>query len=242
MKAVRLDRLLANLGYGSRKEVTTLIRRGGVRIAGERVIDPSYSIVPALLSSQCSILCEGAPLDPLSPLTVMLHKPAGYTCSHEEVGPLIYDLLPSRWAHRNPKLSSAGRLDKDSTGQVILTDDGDLLHRIIHPRQHLSKRYKVTLQNPLRGEESLLFVRGDLILKGEKTPLKPAQWVPDGPCSGVMVLEEGRYHQIRRMFGALGNHVTALHRFQTGGLALGDLPEGQYRILEQKEKALLFQT
>ncbi len=238
---MRLDKLLSNLGYGSRKAVTASIRRGALVIAGEVVTDPSYKVSPALRSSAPDfILFEGAPLDPASPLTLMLHKPAGYTCSHDEAGALIYDLLPARWALRNPKLSSAGRLDKESTGQVILTDDGALLHRIIHPRQHLPKRYQVTLQNPLRGEEAEIFARGDFILKGEKNPLKPAYWSPDGPHSGVMVLEEGRYHQIRRMFGALSNTVTGLHRFQTGGLALSDLAEGAYRILGDEDLQTLF--
>ena len=96
----------------------------------------------------------GKPLDPPPGLTLMLHKPLGVTCSHKEAGPLVYDLLPERWRRRDPALSTIGRLDKETSGLLLLTDDGALLHRIISPRNHVSKRYPSTLDRPLRGDEA----------------------------------------------------------------------------------------
>jgi 16S rRNA pseudouridine516 synthase len=183
---------------------------------------------------------DGAPLDPPPGLTLMLHKPVGVTCSHKEQGPLVYSLLPERWRRREPPISTVGRLDKDTSGLLLLTDDGALLHRIISPRSQVSKRYDVTLARPLRGDEEKIFASGELMLEGETKPLLP---VPTGVLSTTranVTLTEGRYHQVRRMFAAVGNHVTALHRDRVGGLVLpADLPAGQYRILDQADLALV---
>ena len=125
MSTMRLDRLLANMGYGSRRDIAVMVRQGRVKLEGKRVFKADEAI--KLADAQSGALqVNDVAVDPPSPLTVMLHKPAGYTCSHDETGALIYDLLPERWKLRKPVLSAAGRLDKDSTGQVILTDDGDL--------------------------------------------------------------------------------------------------------------------
>ena len=234
---MRLDRLLSNLGYGSRKEIATAIRNGWLTIDGAEVTDPGFTVN---LAKAASVHFDGEVIDPPPPLAIMLHKPAGYTCSHNDVGALVYDLLPDRWRIRKPALSTVGRLDKESTGQLLLTDDGDLLHRITHPRSHAAKHYHVTLRDPLRGDETDLFSEGGFLMNGDAKPLKPAAWTPDGPTSGIMVLDEGRYHQIRRMFETQGNLVTALHRFRTGGLNLGDLPEGQWRILTADDVDALF--
>jgi 16S rRNA pseudouridine516 synthase len=236
---MRLDRLLSNLGYGSRKEMATAIRNGWLTIGGREVTDPGYAVP---LDGTRTLLFDGEPIDPPPPMVVMLHKPAGYTCSHNDIGPLVYDLLPDRWRIRKPALSTVGRLDKESTGQLLLTDDGDLLHRITHPRSHAAKHYRVTLRDPLRGDETALFGAGGFEMKGDPKPLKPALWTQEGPDSGVMVLDEGRYHQIRRMFETLGNLVTGLHRFRTGGLDLGELAEGSWRFLESDEQTSLFNT
>jgi 16S rRNA pseudouridine516 synthase len=240
MSSVRLDRLLSNLGYGSRKDVAQLARAGRVLLRGVPVIKADQAIDPADARSGALTL-DGEALDPPAPLVAMLHKPAGYICSHEEKGLLIYDLLPARWRHRKPPLSSAGRLDKDSTGQVILTDDGALLHRLTHPKSHAAKSYAVTLAEKLGGNEADLFASGTFLLTGDAKPLKPAQWTPQGDKGGTMVLHEGRYHQIRRMFETLANRVVTLHRFQTGALPLGDLAPGQHRILKATDLELLFE-
>ncbi len=234
---MRLDRLLSNLGYGSRKEMTAAIRNGWVTMDGADIIDPGH---PVPLDRARAVRLDGEVIDPPPPMAVMLHKPAGYTCSHNDVGALVYDLLPDRWRIRKPPLSTVGRLDKESTGQLLLTDDGDLLHRITHPRSHAAKHYRVVLRDRLRGDEAALFGAGGFLLGGDAKPLKPASWTPDGPASGVMVLDEGRYHQIRRMFETLGNLVVSLHRFRTGGLDLGALPEGAWRFLGDDDLAALF--
>lgn len=234
---MRLDRLLSNLGYGSRKEMTAAIRNGWVTMDGADVTDPAF---PVPLDRARGVRLDGEVIDPPPPMAVMLHKPAGYTCSHNDLGALVYDLLPDRWRIRKPLLSTVGRLDKESTGQLLLTDDGDLLHRITHPRSHATKHYRVVLRDPLRGDEAALFGAGGFLMNGDARPLKPASWVPEGPASGVMVLDEGRYHQIRRMFETLGNLVVSLHRFRTGGLDLGDLPEGAWRFLEGGDLTAIF--
>lgn len=185
---------------------------------------------------------RGEKLDPIAPLTVLLNKPRGYTCSHDEQGLLVYDLMPGRWAHRDPALSTAGRLDKESTGLVLLTDDGDLLHKIISPKHHVWKQYRVTLRDALKGNEASLFESGEFSIDNDRVPLKPARWTPESANAGVMALQEGRYHQIRRMFATLGNHVEALHRFSVGNLQLGALQEGDYRILMAQEISQIFEN
>ena len=238
-KSIRIDKLLSNLGYGSRKEIAKALKNGYLTVNGQEETDASKAL-PLEIIRAGGVIFDGEPVDPPAPLTVMLNKPAGYTCSHNDAGPIVYDLLPYRWRARKPSFSSIGRLDKDSTGQLLFTDDGDLLHRIIPPKSHAPKRYSVTVRDPLRGNEADLFATGEFMMDGDDKPLKPAFWTPDGPNSGVMILHEGRYHQIRRMFETLGNLVTELHRFQTGGLDLGDLPEGRYRLLSEEELARIF--
>ncbi len=233
-KVVRADRLLSNLGYGSRKDMARAVRDGWLEVDGERLTDPSSNIeISAVRAGR--VVFDDQPLDPPAPLTVMFHKPVGYTCSLKDAGPIVYDLLPERWRLRNPVLSPMGRLDKYSSGQLLFTDDGELLHRITHPRTHASKYYKVELRDDLRGNEAALFATGDFMLKDEEKPLKPASLTQDSAKTGIMILSEGRYHQIRRMFEMLGNEVVSLHRYRTGGLEMGDIAEGQWCILEDEQ-------
>jgi 16S rRNA pseudouridine516 synthase len=237
---VRLDKLLANLGYGSRKEIATLARLEAIRLDGEPVkgADRRVPLTPEL---QARLTVQGRPVDPLPGMALMLHKPLGVTCSHKEAGPLVYDLLPSRWRRRDPALSTVGRLDKDTSGLLLLTDDGALLHRIISPRSRLEKRYRAVLARPLRGDEGALYASGALMLEGEDKPLLPAVLEPLSPTEALLTVTEGRYHQVRRMFAAVGNHVEALHRDRVGGLALpDDLAAGSYRVLGAEEIAAVF--
>jgi len=234
---MKLVKLLANLGYGSRREAQRLIRSGAVtddsgRVLGEGDFPPHERI-----------LFRGEPLDPLFPLTLMLNKPDGYTCSADDPGAVIYDLLPERFAHRNPGLNPVGRLDKDTTGLILLTDDGKLLHKIIHPKSHCLKIYQATLDRPLEGHEGELFASGTLILNGETKPLLPAGFEKTGEREALVTLHEGRYHQVRRMFAAAGNHVTALKRISIGGLKLPDgLDEGEWRALTAEDLAAVFSS
>ena len=236
---LRLDRLLANLGYGSRREVQQLVWSGLVKLDGEAVEDSDQRIpVTRDLSERMQV--QGKPLDPPPGLILMLHKPLGVTCSHKEAGPLIYSLLPDRWRRRDPALSTVGRLDKETSGLLLMTDDGNLLHRIISPRANISKRYHVTLDRPMKGDEDDIFASGTLMLEGEDKPLLPAQLEVLSPTSAHVMVTEGRYHQIRRMFAAVGNHVTALHRNQIAALDLpADLEPGQFRIMSEADLALI---
>ena len=240
MKAVRLDRLLANLGYGSRREVEGLARAGRVRRDGAPLTDASARI-PLDPDLPARMTVMGEPLDPLPGLCLMLHKPLGVTCSHKEAGPLVYGLLPERWRRRDPALSTVGRLDKETSGLLLLTDDGALLHRIIAPKARVAKRYRVRLARPLQGDEAAILASGELMLEGEDRPLLPVEMEAQDATRCAVTLHEGRYHQVRRMFAALGNHVDALHRDRVGRLALPDaLEAGGYHILGPDEIAAIF--
>lgn len=239
-KAVRLDKLLANLGYGSRREIQGLARAGAIRLDGAQWTDAGGRIaLEPDLPERMRI--DGEPLDPLPGLCLMLHKPLGVTCSHKEAGPLIYGLLPERWRRRDPPLSTVGRLDKETSGLLLLTDDGALLHRIISPKAQVAKRYRVTLDRPLAGNEAAVFASGTLMLEGEERPLLPVAFVAEDATHCAVTLTEGRYHQVRRMFAAVGNHVTALHRDRVGGLDLpADLAAGSYRMMTTDDVAAVF--
>jgi 16S rRNA pseudouridine516 synthase len=236
----RLDRLLANLGYGSRQSVRHMIANGVVTLDGERLRDGGLKLaVTSELPQHLQV--DGAPLDPPAPLTLVLHKPLGVVCSHSEPGRSLYDLLPARWRARDPILSTVGRLDADTSGLIIVTDDGGLLHRIISPKSDVPKRYDVTLADPLTGGEAAVFAAGGLMLDGETRPLLPAMLEPRGPARAWLTIGEGRYHQVRRMFAALGNRVSALHRDRIGALDLpSDLGPGDYRPIAPAELDAIF--
>jgi 16S rRNA pseudouridine516 synthase len=235
----RLDRLLANLGYGSRREVTDLVARRQVVLDGVTLKDAGARIaVSADLADRMTV--AGQPLDPPAPLTILMHKPLDVVCSHREPGRSVYELLPHRWRAREPALSTIGRLDKDTTGLLLVTDDGPFLHRVISPKSQVAKRYLATLDRPLSGTEAELFAAGTLMLDGETDPVAPAVLEPLGPKQAHLTITEGRYHQVRRMFAAVGNHVTALHRDKIGGLALPEvLALGEWRILTADEQAAI---
>ena len=231
---MKLVRYLANLGYGSRKDVAWMFREGRITDAAGEVLYADDDVAPG------SVRVDGEPLDPPPGLSLMLHKPAGYTCSTKDIGRLVYDLLPPRFRARSPVLSTVGRLDRDTSGLLLFTDDGALLHRIISPKSKLPKVYEAGLAADLRGDEAAVFASGTLLLESEREPLLPAQMEVLGPRHARLTLHEGRYHQVRRMFAAVGNHVETLHRSRVGGLALDDLPEGQWRRLEAADIERLF--
>lgn len=230
---MRLTRLIANLGYGSQKDVKAMIRHGRLTLADGTVLGEASK------AAHGDIRIDGEPLDPAPGVVLMLNKPAGYTCSTSDPGRIVYELLPPRFMRRNPIIAPVGRLDRDTTGLLLLTDDGPLLHRLTSPKHHVPKTYEATLARPLDGNEGELFASGTLLLRSETTPLLPARLEPTGTHSARLTITEGRYHQVRRMFAAAGNHVECLRRVAVGGLCLGDLAEGQWRVLGADEVALL---
>lgn len=228
---MRLIRLIANLGYGSQREVKAMLRAGRLTLADGTELAETSRVEHA------AIRLDGEVLDPPQGMVLMLNKPQGYTCSTSDPGRIVYELLPPRFMRRNPVVAPVGRLDRDTTGLLLLTDDGDLLHRLTSPKHHVPKTYDVTLARPLTGDEGELFASGTLLLRSETTPLLPAVLEATGDCSARLTITEGRYHQVKRMFAATGNHVESLHRSAVGGLGLGDLPEGQWRFLTADEVA-----
>jgi 16S rRNA pseudouridine516 synthase len=229
----RVDKLLGSMGYGSRTEIARLGKVGGIVLDGADLTDVSKRIpVTPDLPSRMEI--DGEALDPVAGLVMLLNKPLGMTCSRKEDGALVYDILPERWKRRDPAISTIGRLDKQTSGLLLLTDDGDLLHRVISPKKHVAKVYRATLARPLVGTEGALFEQGGLVLEGEDKPLAPAYLDVLSPTEARLTVTEGRYHMVRRMFAAVGNHVEALHRERMGGLALpDDLAPGEWRLLDQ---------
>ena len=231
---MKLVKLIANLGYGSRKEVTAMFRSGRITDANGEVLYADDQI------EHDQIRIDDEPLDPPAGVLLMLHKPVGYTCSTKDHGELIYELLPPRFRLRSPIVANVGRLDRDTSGLLLLTDDGALLHRISSPRHKLPKVYEVTLARDLKGNEEAVFASGKLMLESEKEPLAPAHMTVINNRQARITVTEGRYHQVRRMFAAVGNHVETLHRSQIGGLMLSDLMVAEWRMLNETERHLLF--
>lgn len=231
---MKLVKLIANLGYGSRKEVAQMFRAGRITDADGAVLYADDVVEHA------AIRVDAERLDPPPGLVLMMHKPLGVTCSRKDPGRVVYDLLPPRYSVRTPALSSIGRLDRDTSGLLLFTDDGALLHRVISPRTHVTKTYDVTLSEDLRGDEGALFASGTLLLETEKEPLAPALLNVLAPRHAQITVTEGRYHQVRRMFAATGNHVQTLHRISIGALTLMELPMGGWRALDANEVALVF--
>ena len=222
---MKVIKYLANLGYGTRREVTGMVcHRRVTRSDGSTVRDGDAFVHDELL-------VDGIPLDPAPGAVVMLHKPVGYVCSTKDASHLVYELLPARFPHRTPMMAPIGRLDRETSGLLLVTDDGALNHRLSSPRAHLSKVYEARLASDLRGDEVDLFLGGTLMLDSESTALLPATLEVLDARTARVTITEGRYHQVRRMFAAVGNRVDALHRRAVGGLELDGLESGQWRVL-----------
>lgn len=222
----RLDQLLANLGYCSRREARDWVEAGRVTVGGEIADDPGRKV------AERDVRVDGEPLDHPAPLLLLLHKPLGLVCSHDErEGPNIYSLLPPRWRRRHPQVTSIGRLDKDTSGLLLLTDLAPLVHRLTSPKHKVPKVYRATLDRDLPPEAVAQFAAGTLVLDGEETPCAPAELQLRSPREAVVTLTEGRYHQVRRMFAAVGSTVLTLQRTRFGDLELGPLAAGEWREL-----------
>jgi 16S rRNA pseudouridine516 synthase len=222
----RLDQLLANLGYCSRREARDWVASGAVTVRGEVADDFGAK------AAADDVRVDGEPLDHPDGLLLVLHKPLGLVCSHElREGPNVYSLLPPRWQRRNPQVTSVGRLDKDTSGLLLLTDQSALVHRLTSPKHKVPKIYRATVDRDLAAELVPLFAAGTLILDGEEKPCAPAELKIVSPREAEVTLTEGKYHQVRRMFAAAGATVLTLSREKFGDLALGDLAPGTWREL-----------
>ncbi|MDY0116604.1 MAG: 16S rRNA pseudouridine(516) synthase [Sulfurimonadaceae bacterium] len=220
----RLDAHLSSLGYCSRSEGIKFLKMFRVCVDEVRVFDPRLKIY------HDQVTVDGEPLD-AEVLTIIMHKPSGYICSHKEAGKLIYSLLPLRWQNRNPKVATIGRLDADTTGIILLTDDGALNHRLSSPKNEIMKIYEATLIAPVKGDEVEIFASGTLMLRGEKKPLSPAKLEILSSKHIRLEISEGRYHQVKRMFAAVDNKVLTLHRTRFGEYTLENLAEREYKII-----------
>ncbi len=221
----RLDQLLSNLGYCSRKEAQYLLKDKRVTIKGEFAKSPALKVDPA------TVRVDGEALDSPDGILVMLNKPLGYVCSHDNnEGMRIYDLLPERWEFRNPKIVSVGRLDKDTSGLILVTDDTKLVHQLTSPKHHVDKVYQVTVDSPLQADIIDAFAKGVVLGEGAEQCLPAKMEIISDNVANV-TLNEGKYHQVRRMFAACGYHVEALHRSQFGQYKLQDLAQGEWQTV-----------
>ena len=238
MKPERLDKLLAAQGGEnplSRRDAKALIARGRVTVDGVRAKSAEQKIDP----STASVAVDGVPLTLRTHVYLLLHKPKGYVSSTDAGdGPTVLELVPPALFRRG--LFPAGRLDKDTTGLMLLTDDGQFAHRILAPKRHVKKRYFVTLDVPPTGEMAERFAAGIELSDGV---CKPASLAIVGQTTALVTLTEGRYHQIKRMFAACGAAVVGLHRVAIGNLNLpDDLPEGAVREATDAELAAICES
>ncbi len=228
--ALRLDRLLASQGPWSRKEAKGLIKAGRVRV-GDRVARRPEERVDPLATP---VFVDGEPLAYRRHRHVLVHKPPGVlSATRDPRAPTVLDLVPEELRRRD--LGLAGRLDKDAEGLVLLTTDGELAHRLTHPRWKVEKVYEVLLDAPVGEAEARAFADG---LAG----FAPAELLPLPGARARVTLREGKHHQVKRMFRAVGRRVLRLLRVRLGPLELGDLPRGAARALSDDEEAALYRA
>jgi len=229
---MHLDRLLQSQGFGSRKSCRTLIESGAVTVNGTPCLNPQQDFDPTHLS----FTVNDEPWQYREKVYVLLHKPPGYECSRNPQHHLsVFSLLPAPLIARG--IQCVGRLDADTTGLLLLTDDGTWLHALTSPRRHVPKRYQVTTAEPVT-EAMLQALRTGVLLHDESEALAALECVQTGPDQLIMTITQGKYHQVKRMLAAAGNRVTALHRAAIGSLGLGDLAQGQWRYLAAREYPL----
>ncbi len=231
---MRLDKLLATLGAGTRSELRSVIRKGLVQVNGETVKDPG-----AKLSGDERVTVDGRDYHFTEFVYYMLNKPAGVITASRD--PKQRTVLGLFGEDRRRDLFAVGRLDKDTTGLLIITNDGELDHRLMSPKRHVAKRYAVRVKGELTEDDVRAFAEG--LYVDEELTAAPAELtiLSRGSISEAeVVIREGKYHQIKRMFAAVGKEVTALRRISVGGLLLDpDLPEGSYRELTEEERLRL---
>ena len=226
----RLDKFLCDCGAGSRSQVKQLLKSGRVTVDGRVTGDGSMKLDP----EQNEICLDGQPLAKQGRLVIMLNKPAGFvTATEDDLSPTVMELLPPQYRHLKP----VGRLDKQTEGLLLFTDDGDLLHRLISPKKEVPKVYYAEHEGQAGQEDVAAFAEGLTLRDG--TVCQSAVLEPLGPGKSRITVCEGKYHQVRRMMAARGMHVTYLERQREAGLVLGDLQRGQVRALTNDEIAAL---
>ena len=226
---MRLDKFLAHQMGISRNLVARELRAGMVTVDGEVVKNGALKV-----SAENEVAYDGNVMTHVTgPRYFMLNKPQGYVCSTDDpVNPTILYFIDEPVAH---KLHAAGRLDIDTTGLVLMTDDGQWSHRITSPKHHCEKTYRVQLSEDITDDVAIQFEQG-VMLNGEKSLTKPAQLEIISPRDVRLTISEGRYHQVKRMFAAVGNHVCGLHRERVGEIRLDEqLEPGEYRPLTEAE-------
>lgn len=235
-KSERLDKILANLGYGSRKDIKGLARAGIVKVNGETIRDSSIKINP--YTSKIEI--DDEIVEYREFIYLMMNKPKGYISSTDDFrDKTVIDLISDEYKVFNP--FPVGRLDKDTEGLMILSNDGQLSHRVLTPKNRIEKLYYAEIEGTVTEEDKLSFQEGILLDDGYKTLPSKLDILTVGHISKVYVtIEEGKFHQIKRMFLALGKRVAYLKRIAIGGLKLDESLElGEYRELTQEEIILL---
>lgn len=227
---MRLDKFVCDCTGLTRSQAGKLIRQGEVSVNGIVCKQPAQQ-----LKATDQVLLADEQLELSGPRYILLHKPAGYVCSTDDPDHnTVFTLLDEPALE---KLHTVGRLDLDTTGLLLITDDGQWSHKISSPRHHCAKTYRAWLADPIDSSAIALFAQG-VMLRGETQPTKPAQLQIVSPTECLLTIHEGRYHQVKRMFAALGNKVVRLHREQVGPLTLdADLAEGEYRFLQPEEVA-----
>ena len=234
MAVKRLDRLLSELGVATRSELRLMIKSGRVTVDGTAAVQPDMKI-----EEQGHVICvDGVELCTSRLRYFMMDKPEGVLSATEDKRQeTVLDILPPEVWRRG--LFPAGRLDQDTTGLMILTDDGALAHEILAPQKHVPKQYRVTIDIPMTEEMVHRFAEGIELKDGR---CRPAELTIESEDTGVVTLREGRYHQIKRMFGCCGAVVTGLHRLSMGALRLDDtLAPGECRPVSEEEISLLRQ-
>jgi len=229
-KKPRLDQLFSNLGYGSRREVHNFLRDSRIEVEGQNDLRADTRVDPM------KVQIDGEKLDAPEGLLVLINKPLGFVCSHnEQEGRTIFEILPSRWLNRSPQVVGIGRLDKDTSGLFLATDQHELVHQLTSPKNHVEKTYEVSYDGNLPADAVQIVSSGNLLLKGDPKPCLPAKLSVHAPTQGLgratLVLSEGRNLQVRRMFAALGTRVIKLHRSQFAHARLEGVGEGQYKCL-----------
>lgn len=228
---MRLDKFIAENTGLTRSQATKALSAGQVTVNGEIEKNSALKV-----SEQDDICFDGELLEWVADgQYFMLYKPQNCVCSHDDGDyPTVFQFFDYPLT---AKLHCAGRLDADTTGLVLLTDDGKWSHRITSPKHHCEKTYLVTLADPVEDFYAEKFAEG-IMLRGEKTPTKPAQLEILDDYNVNLTISEGRYHQVKRMFAALGNRVEALHRWRIGDVVLDEtLEEGEFRALTEQERA-----